>query len=163
MASGIFTGSFDPFTVGHLYIVDVASRLFDKLVICIATNSDKTRTFEKELMKTAILKTLEERKITNCEVICYDGLIIDLAKEKNIQFVIRGMRNSEAFEYEEKIAREYYLTGGIETIYVGSGSYVDSGIQSRTSSTLVRNLLKEGKSISEYVPKSVEDVIMSNT
>ena len=163
MARGIFAGSFDPFTVGHLYIVEVASRLFDKLIICIASNSDKKRTFEKDLMRDAIIETLKEQKITNCEVICYDGLIVDLAKEKNAQFVIRGMRNSAVFDYEEKIAKEYYLSGGIETIYVGSGSYVGSGIQSRTSSTLVRNLLKEGKPISEYVPKSIENAIINNT
>lgn len=161
MARGIFAGSFDPFTVGHLYIVEVASRLFDKLIICIASNSDKKRTFEKSLMKDAIIETLKERKITNCEVICYDGLVVNLAKKKNVHFVIRGMRNSDVFEYEEKLAKEYYLTGGIETIYVGSGSYVGSGIQSRTSSTLVRDLLKEGKSISDYVPKSVESAIMN--
>lgn len=159
MSSGIFAGSFDPFTVGHLYIVEVASKLFDSLTICIANNDKKQRAFSKELMKSAIEKILKEKQITNCKVVCHDGLVVDLAKRENIQFVIRGMRSPEEFKYEEEIAKNYYLTGGLETIYVGSGSYVGSGIQSRTSSTLVKRLLKEHKPISEYVPKSIEEAI----
>lgn len=162
MAIGIFAGSFDPFTIGHLYIVEVGSKLFDKLIICIATNSEKTRTFDKEMMKQGIEETLKQRKIQNCEVICYEGQVVDLAKEKGVTFAIRGLRSSGEFEYEEKVAKTYYEDGKLETIYVGSGSYVGTGIQSKTSSTLVRKLIKENKPISEYVPESIEKLI-SNT
>lgn len=162
MAKGIFAATLDPFTNGHLYIVEVASNLFDTLYICIATNPEKKeRTFEKEGMKEAIEQTLKEKNINNCEVICYDGEIINLAKEVGATYVVRGMRSSKEFDYEKRVATEYYK-GGLETIYVSSGSYVGDGVLSRTSSTLVRSLLKENKPISQYVPEPVEKFIFES-
>lgn len=157
MKTGIFAGSFDPFTLGHLYITKVASNAFDKVIICIATNPEKQRTFSKELMKKGIEDTLKENAISNCEVVCYDGFIVDLAKRENAQTIIRGLRNFGDFEYEEKIAKEYYNQAGIYTMYVDSGRYV--GIKENTSSTKVRELLKQNKPISDYVPKSIETLI----
>lgn len=163
MSSGIFAGSFDPFTNGHMYIVKLASRLFDRLIICIATNEAKTRTFSKELMKCGIEETLKANGIYNCEVVCYDGYITDLAKKEKVDFVIRGMRQASEFDYEEKLASVYYKEGNLETIYVGSGSHVGSGILKNTSSTLVRNLIKDGKPISDYVPKEIEELITNTS
>lgn len=159
MAKAIFAGSFDPFTYGHLYIVKVASKIFDSLTICIATNVDKTRTFTKEFMKEGIEETLRDENITNCDVVCYDGLIVDLAKQIDAQFVVRGIRDASVVEYEQEVAKTYFLTGGIETVYLGSGTY--AGVQPGTSSTIVRNLLKENKDISQYVPKSIERRILN--
>lgn len=162
MANGIFAATLDPFTMGHLYIVEVASGLFDKLVICIATNPEKKeRTFEKDGMKKAIEETLKEKNITNCEVICYEGEIIDLAKNVGAKYVVRGMRSAGDFDYEERVATEYYK-GGLETIYVSSGNYIRNGILGKTSSTLVRELIKENKPISEYVPRPVEKFILES-
>lgn len=157
MKTAIFAGSFDPFTLGHLYITKVASSAFDKVIICIATNPEKHRTFSKELMKKGIEETIKENKLSNCEVICYDGLIVDLAKRENAQIIVRGLRNFGDFKYEENVAREYYKQFGIYTMYVDSGKYV--GIKEDTSSTKVRNLLEENKPISDYVPKSIEVLI----
>ena len=162
MTKGIFAATLDPFTNGHLYIVEVASGIFDTLYICIATNpAKKERTFRKEGMKKAIEQTLKEKHIINCEVVCYDGEIIDLAKEVGAKYVVRGMRSSKEFDYEEKVATQYYK-GGLETIYVSSGSYVGDGILSRTSSSLVRDLIKNNKNISKYVPKPIEQFIFEN-
>lgn len=157
MKTAIFAGSFDPFTLGHLYITKVASNAFERVIICIATNPEKHRTFSKELMKQGIEETLNKSRINNCEVICYDGLIVDLAKKENAQIIVRGLRNFGDFEYEEKVAKEYYNQAGIYTMYVDSGKYL--GIKEGTSSTKVRNLLKENKPISDYVPKSIEILI----
>lgn len=157
MKTAIFAGSFDPFTLGHLHITKVASSAFDKVIICIATNPEKHRTFSKELMKKGIEETIKENKLSNCKVICYDGLIVDLAKKENAQIIVRGLRNFGDFEYEEKVAKEYYKQMGIYTMYVDSGKYV--GIKEDTSSTKVRNLLKENKPISNYVPRSIEVLI----
>ncbi len=160
MANGIFAGSFDPFTVGHLYIVQVASELFEKLIICIATNPyKKERAFEKEGMKQAIEEALKAENITNCEVICYEGEIIDLAKEVNAKYVVRGMRSEGDFVYEQKLAGEYYK-GGLETIYASSGSYVKTIDLSQVSSSLVRDKIQKNEPISQYVPKAVEEFIL---
>lgn len=162
MANGIFAGTFDPFTVGHLYIVQVASGLFEKLIICIATNSEKgERTFQKEDMKKAIEETLKAENITNCEVVCYNGEIVELAKQVNAKYVVRGMRCEGDFKYEEKIATEYYK-GGLETIYASSGSYVETMDLSQVSSTKVRDLLKKNQPISKYVPKAIEEFILKS-
>lgn len=160
MANGIFAGSFDPFTVGHLYIVQVASGLFEKLIICIATNpSKKERVFDKEGMKQAIEETLKAQHITNCEVICYEGEIVDLAKEVNAKYVVRGMRSEGDFAYEQELATEYYK-GGLETIYASSGSYVENIDLSKVSSTSVRDSVQKNQPISQYVPKAVEEFIL---
>lgn len=164
MSSGIFAGSFDPFHKGHLYVVKVASRLFNRLIICISTNVEKTRAFSKELMKEGIEATLKSEGITNCEVVCYDGFITDLAKEiakpNEEMFIVRGMRSSKDFDYEEAVAKTYYKMGKIQTIYINSGSFVDDGIQSQTSSTLVRKLLNVGMPISKYVPPEIEKLLI---
>lgn len=162
MAKGIFAGSFDPFTVGHLYIVQVASGLFETLIICIATNPEKQpRCFKKEGMKHAIEETLKAENITNCKVICYEGNIVDLAKQEGAQYVVRGMRSEGDFKYEESIAKEYYK-GGLETIYASSGSYVETCDLSKISSTRVREAVSKNEPISAYVPKAIEEFILKN-
>lgn len=157
MKTAIFAGSFDPFTLGHLHITKVASNAFDRVIVCIATNIEKDRTFSKELMKKGIEETLKENSLNNCEVICYEGLIVDFAKKENAQTIVRGLRSYEDFEYEQKVAKAYYSHAGIYTMYVDSGKYV--GIKENISSTTVRKLLKDNEPISEYVPKSIEVLI----
>ena len=71
---GFYAGSFDPFTNGHLAIVKKTTKCFDKVIIGIGKNSEKKGRIDKQKMKEAIEKTLEEEKITNAEVIIYDGL-----------------------------------------------------------------------------------------
>lgn len=162
MAKGIFAGSFDPFTVGHLYIVKVASGLFETLIICIATNPEKPeRCFKKEGMKHAIEETLKAENITNCKVICYEGNIVDLAKQEGAQYVVRGMRSEGDFKYEESVAKEYYK-GGLETIYASSGSYIETCDLSQISSTRVREAVSKNEPISAYVPKAIEEFILKN-
>lgn len=162
MAKGIFAGSFDPFTVGHLYVVQVASGLFETLIICIATNPEKQqRSFKKEGMKHAIEETLKAENITNCKVICYEGNIVDLAKQEGAKYVVRGMRSEGDFKYEESIAKEYYK-GGLETIYASSGSYVETCDLSKISSTRVREAVSKNEPISDYVPKAIEEFILKN-
>lgn len=162
MAKGIFAGSFDPFTKGHLYIVKLASALFENLIICIATNPLKEqRMFKKEGMKQAIEETLKAENITNCKVICYEGDIVNLAKQEGAKFVIRGMRSAGDFDYEELLAKEYYK-GGLETIYASSGSYIENGNLSKISSTSVREKVCKHEPIHSDVPKAIEEFILEN-
>ena len=81
MRIGFYAGSFDPFTVGHLHIVKVASKIFDKVIVGIGVNPKKTRRFDKAKMKEAIENLLRFENIENFEVITFDGLTADIAKE----------------------------------------------------------------------------------
>lgn len=149
MRTGLFVGSFDPFTNGHYEIVKKSLALFDKVVIGIGINSNKKRLFEKGIMKNAISELFKnEIAKGKIEVIVYDGLTAEIAKQYNINYIIRGLRNSNDYNYEEEIATANELLFEIDTIYLRAKySYI--------SSTLVRELISRNKDISNLVPKEI--------
>ena len=99
MSTAFYPGSFDPFTNGHLYVVKIASKLFDKVYIGIGRNPRKSR-FLSAPMASLIEKTLELEGISNCEIVSYDNLTIEKAEELNCDCIIRGIRNHADYEYE---------------------------------------------------------------
>ena len=114
---GFYAGSFDPFTNGHLQIVKKASKCFDKIIIGIGYNAGKTERISKEKMKEAIEQTIIEERLNNVEVVLYDGLTIDKAKECNSDILIRGLRNGTDYEYEENISAVNEKMAGMDTCY----------------------------------------------
>lgn len=153
--TAIYPGSFDPFTNGHLDIVKKASVLFEKVFIVIGTNPQKKRSFAADGMKTAIEKTLVACGINNCEVFVYDGLIAKFAKENNIKYMIRGLRNNLDYNYEENIAEVNKLINpDMEYIYFRADNIA-------VSSSMVRELNFYAQDVSEYVSKPVLDYITS--
>ena len=104
MQVGFYAGSFDPFTNGHLHVVEQSAKLFDKLVIGIGVHPEKERRFDKELMKEAIEKVIARKNLDNVTVITYDNLSIDVAVEYGSTFLVRGIRNGMDYEYEENTA-----------------------------------------------------------
>ena len=153
MKVGFYAGSFDPFTIGHLHIVKVASKIFDKVVVGIGVNPKKTRRFDKIKMKEAIEKLLKSVDVNNFEVITFDGLTADVASEYGAEFLIRGVRNGIDYDFEENLALINEEIAGIDTIYVRAGEY------GAISSSMVFELLKRNKDVSKYIPKYVIDVI----
>lgn len=153
MKVGFYAGSFDPFTVGHLHVVKVSSKIFDKIVVGIGINPSKTRRFDKIKMKEAIEKLLKSENIANFEVVIFDGLTADAASACGAEFLIRGIRNGMEYEIEENLALINQELSGIETIYIRSGKY------GAVSSSMVFELLKANKDVSKYVPKYVIDII----
>ena len=103
MNIGFFAGSFSPFTNGHLHIVKTASKFLDKVIVGIGINQNKLPRFDNNDMKVAIEKTLEKEGLTNVEVIIYTTLSVDAAMEHGASVLIRGLRNSMDYEYEEKL------------------------------------------------------------
>ncbi len=153
--TAIYPGSFDPFTNGHLDIVKKASVLFEKVYIVLGTNPQKKRSFACDGMKEAIEKTLAAIGITNCEVYVYDGLIAKFAKENNIKYMIRGLRNNLDYNYEENIAEVNKLINpDMEYIYFRADNIA-------VSSSMVRELNFYDQNVSEYVSKPVLDYITS--
>ncbi len=142
----VYAGSFDPFTNGHLSIVQKASKLFDKVYVCVAYNSEKRRTFDVDKMISAISSCLINQGLTNCEVVITEGMIADFCKEKGAAYLIRGLRNTSDYLYEENIAKiNYELNPDLETVYFRA-------VDETVSSSMVREFLKYGKSVKKYVP-----------
>lgn len=145
----LYAGSFDPFTNGHLHVIRKASVLFDKVIIGIANNPDKKRYYDKEIMEKAINETLKDEGLDNCFIVCYDGLTTDVALKYNATYLVRGIRNGMDYAYEENIAELNYELSEIDTIYLRAGKV------GSISSSFVRELIKNDKDISKYVPKSI--------
>ena len=152
MKRAIFPGTFDPFTLGHLDILNRSKLIFDEVIIGIGKNDEKTSMFsiEKriELIKSVISK---EDKI---EVMSYNGLTIDFCKKVNADFIVRGVRNNGDFEFEKAIARTNRLLSKIETVFL-----LTSAKTSFISSYIVRDLIKNNVDYSELIHQKIDQVL----
>ena len=145
----IYAGSFDCYTNGHHHIVRQACRVFEELHIVVADNINKKRIFPPEDMVKVILQSLEEDGITNCRVCAYNRLIADYCNENQIDFLVRGLRNSMDYSYEENVASVNKLINPrLESIYFRADN-------AAISSTMVREMLTYGRDVSSYVPGPV--------
>jgi len=150
---GFYAGSFDPFTNGHLQVVKKASKCFDKVVIGIGYNAEKKARVEKEKMKEAIEKTIQELNLNNVSVTIYTGLTVDEAKKNNCDILIRGLRNGTDYQYEENISEINEQISGLDTCYFRAGKL------GYLSSSFVMELFNNDKNIDEYVPKYVAELL----
>ena len=141
----IFPGSFDPFTIGHKWVVDKALAIADRVVIAIGVNENKKRTFAIEEVEAAIKKVYAENP--QVEVVTYSGLTIDIAKEVGADAIVRGVRSTIDFEYEKNIADINRELSGIETILLFTHPTF-----SHISSSMVRELNHFGHDVSKYIP-----------
>lgn len=150
---GFYAGSFDPFTNGHLQIVTKASKCFNKVIIGLAYNSEKEVRIDKEEMKQAIEKTIEELKLDNVLVTLYTGLTAEEAKKHGANILIRGLRNGTDYQYEENIAETNEKVFGLDTCYFRAGNlgYV--------SSSLVMELWNNGANVDKFIPKYVAEIL----
>jgi pantetheine-phosphate adenylyltransferase len=146
LRTGIIVGSFDPFTIGHDSIVRRALPLFDRLVIgVVGDNVHKPNMRPAEERMQAILDLYADE--SRIEVKTFHGLAMDFAKAENAQFIVKGVRNTSDFEYEQWQADFNRKLGGIETILL----YTEPELASISSSAL-RELSHFGVDVSEYIP-----------
>lgn len=145
--TAVFPGSFDPFTMGHHDIVLRSLNLFDEVIIGVGYNSTKkNRYFDIELMVSKIegVYTDDDR----VKVIVYNELTSTLAKNYNAQFLIRGLRNTTDFEYENTISQmNRYLNPELETVFL-----ITSPQYAAISSTVIREVHRYGGDVSEFLP-----------
>ena len=153
MKIGFYAGSFDPFTNGHLHVITKSATLFDKVIVGIGVNSEKTRRFDKDLMQKAIEKVIANRNLNNVIVISYDGLLVDAAMNYNASFLIRGIRNGMDYEYEENMASINEELSDLDTVYIRAGRL------GNISSSMVMELLKYNKDASKYLPKEILEIV----
>ena len=144
----IFPGSFDPITNGHYDIIKRGASLFDEIIVAIGINAEKKYMFSIEERKKFIEEAFKnEPKV---KVITYTGLTIDLCKRENADFILRGLRNPADFEFEKAIAHTNRSLSEIETVFL-----LTAAGTSYISSSIVRDVLRNGGDISKLVPKSV--------
>lgn len=145
MKKGIFTGSFDPFTVGHLDIVKRALPLFDELTICIGFNEQKHYDEPVETRMEKIRRVMrDEPKV---KVDSWSGLTVDYCTSHDIHYIIKGVRSVKDFEYERDQAEMNRHLSGVETLFLFSDPRY-----SAVSSSLVKLLKSYGRDVTEFLP-----------
>jgi pantetheine-phosphate adenylyltransferase len=148
--TAFFPGSFDPFTKGHADIVERGLKLFDEIIIGIGTNTNKKRYFEIDRIDLEIKGAFKnDPRVT---VVHYDDLTASVALKYGAQFILRGLRNTTDFEYENTISQvNRQLAKELETVFL-----ITAPELAPISSTIVRELHKFGADISPYIPYKID-------
>lgn len=149
----IYPGTFDPFTNGHLDVIQRAAKLFDHVRVGVALDSTKRTLFTPEQRVEMIRPNL--RKLRHIDVVSFDGLLVDFARQQKAHAIIRGLRALSDFEFEFNMAlMNRHLEPGVETIFV-----MPNESYSYTSSTLVKQIAKLGGDVSNFVPPNVAQAL----
>tara|TARA_R110002049_G_scaffold79924_1_gene203332 strand:- start:6734 stop:7186 length:453 start_codon:yes stop_codon:yes gene_type:complete len=149
MNRAVFPGSFDPITLGHVDIIKRALPVFDEIIIAIGVNADKKYMFSLVDRKRFIESTFEgEAKI---KVKTYTGLTAHFCQQEKAQFILRGLRNTTDYNYEQPIAQTNASIAGVETLFLVASPNV-----SNISSSIVRDVLRNNGDASSLVPPSVK-------
>jgi pantetheine-phosphate adenylyltransferase len=152
----LFPGTFDPVTLGHLDIVNRALPLFDKLYIGIGVNANKEPMFSSEQRSAWFREIYKDNN--KVDVLVYEGLTVDACKNIKANYILRGIRYVNDFEYEKAIAdMNRTIDHGIETIFLTCLPEFTS-----VASTLVRDVLRYGGNISQFVPEAVMRTVKGN-
>lgn len=146
MTTALFPGSFDPFTLGHLDIARRARRMFDRVVISVGVNPAKVadeREIEQRL--DAIRRAVAD--IDGIEVMAWQGLTVDAAREAGATVMVRGVRSAADYDYERSLAELNRCISGIDTVLL-----VASPEYSSISSSAVRELQRFGYDTTQFLP-----------
>ncbi|MBT7726759.1 MAG: pantetheine-phosphate adenylyltransferase [Flavobacteriales bacterium] len=146
----VFPGSFSPFTLGHKSVVDRSLPLFDKIIIAIGINSEKNEYFSIEEREKWIQDIYKDNP--KIEVQFYEGLTVDFCEKEEAKYILRGLRDSHDFKYEKNIAQtNKNLNPKLETIFV-----ITPPEMSHISSTIMRDIIKNGGDVSQFLPKEID-------
>ena len=151
MKIAICPGSFDPVTKGHLDIISRASKLFDRVIVVVMSNTAKSPLFQQVERMELLQRAINAADIDNVMVDCYDGLLADYVKMRNATAIVKGLRAMSDFEYEFQMAltnskiypeaETVFLTTAAENMYL--------------SSSLVKQVAQLGGDISDFVPACI--------
>jgi pantetheine-phosphate adenylyltransferase len=147
----LFPGSFDPITFAHMDILNRSLDLFDKVYVGIGLNSTKQSLLTAEKREQMLKKVFANNP--KIEVVKYEGLTVEFCHTIGAQYMIRGIRSTADFEYEKAISQmNHAMRPEIESIFILS----KPGF-SAISSTIVRDILRNGGDVSKFVPQAVMD------
>jgi len=150
----MYPGTFDPITLGHEDLVRRASRIFDRVVVSIAANPSKEPMFSLEERVELARASMED--LDNIEVLGYEGLTVDFAREHGLGVIMRGLRAVSDFEYEFQLANmNRHLADDVETAFLTPNENYNF-----ISSSLVREICSMGGDISEFVSPVVNEALI---
>lgn len=145
----VFPGSFDPVTIGHQSIVLRALPLFDTIIVAIGNNTTKNYMFPLEKRKEWLKQTFADHKQVIVEE--YTGLTVDFCKSRNANYILRGIRTPGDYEYENSIAQmNKMMLHELESIFM-----LTLPEHVAISSTIVRDILKHGGNVTQFIPKGI--------
>lgn len=149
----VFAGSFDPFTKGHEFVVDKCLELFDKVIIAIGVNTNKTPMFSSLERKEMIMKNYASNPRVQVEE--FNGMLVDFMKEHGATIYVRGVRDVDDYKYETTMERyNRDMFNEMTTIFIPTPKELV-----HVSSSAMRNIISLNSDISEYVPNVVCDYI----
>lgn len=147
----VYPGSFDPLTNGHVDIITRGARLFDRIVVAILINSEKSPLFTMDERVELAREVFKD--IPNVEVDTFDGLLVDYVNRRGAQVIVRGLRAISDFEFEFQMAlMNRRLNGRIETIFL-----MPAEQYTYTSSRLIKEVCRLGGDVHGLVPATVEE------
>ncbi len=153
MKTCVFAGTFDPFTTGHEYVVEKSLQLFDKVIIAVGVNNEKTPLFSLQ-ERVKILKEIyngDER----VEIKEFSGLLVNFMKENGLNIYVRGVRNEEDYKYENTMHKfniDFYKD--LITVYIPTPNELE-----HVSSTSVKSIINMNAEFEKYVPKNSVNII----
>lgn len=152
MKTCVFAGTFDPFSKGHEYVVEKCLEIFDKVVIAIGVNVDKTPTFSLEERERIIKSVYNDERV---EVASFDGMLTEFMKERGIKFNVRGIRNEDDYKYENTMAKyNSDMYPEIVSVFIPTPNRL-----SYVSSSAIRNVLKLNSDATKYLPEAAVNVV----
>jgi len=153
MRIGLYPGSFDPVTLGHLDIIKRSAAMLDELVIAVLNNSNKNPLFSVE--ERVQMLEMAVKDIKNVKVKSFAGLTVDFAREQKANIIVRGLRAITDFEYELQIAQtNHKLEPGVDTMFLTT-----SVEYSYLSSSIVKEIARYGGNIHEFLPECIVDLV----
>ena len=153
MAVAICPGSFDPPTNGHIDVLERASKHFERVIVSVVANPDKNPMFDAQ-ERVALLKEVLSH-LDNVEVASHDGLLVDFARERGADVIVKGFRAVSDFDYELQMAQmNSSLMEGVDTLFIATNPK-----WSFISSSLVKEVARLGGDVSDHVPQPVFEAI----
>jgi pantetheine-phosphate adenylyltransferase len=154
---GVYPGTFDPITLGHLDIIRRGAKLVDKLIIGVTTNPSKNPMFTPEERMAMVVREVAEQGIDNVEVVGFNALLMKFARAQGANVIVRGLRAVADFEYEYQMAgMNQQLDSEIETVFL----MADVSLQP-IASKLVKEIALFGGEIAGFVTPAIRDEVVA--